>query len=96
MVSTTGVKGHAGFIWGHPEVKLLSNSLWSPNLVNRIPDQSGTMLGSKVTQGSCRVQGQPEVKLLKNADKMPTKFMYLCLLYSIFCIKVQISRLLLF
>ena len=31
---------YAGVIWGQPGVKLLSNALWPPNLVERTPDQS--------------------------------------------------------
>ena len=35
-----GVKGHVGVSWGQVGVNLLSNALWPPNLVGRIPDQS--------------------------------------------------------
>ena len=34
-----GVKGHAGVSWGQPEVKLLRNALWQPNLVGRTLDR---------------------------------------------------------
>ena len=33
-----GVKGYAGINWGQPEVKLLRNALWLPDLVGRTPD----------------------------------------------------------
>ena len=33
-----GVKGHAGVNWGQPEVKLLRNALWLPDVVRRIPE----------------------------------------------------------
>ena len=35
------VKGHIGVIKSQPEVKLVRNTLWPPNLVRKTPDQSG-------------------------------------------------------
>ena len=60
-----GVKGHVGFIWGQPGVKLLRNALWPPNLVGRIPDQSVMHCWG---QRSCKGQlGSSRVNLLSNA-----------------------------
>ena len=57
-----GVKGHTGVSKGQPEVKLLRNAVWPPNLVGRTPDQRVTHCWGR---RSCR--GQPEVKFLRNA-----------------------------
>ena len=35
-----GVKGHAEINWGQPEVKLLRNTIWLPDLVGKTSDQS--------------------------------------------------------
>ena len=34
----TGVKGHAGVSQSQPDVKLLGNPQWLPNLVTRTPE----------------------------------------------------------
>ena len=39
---TAGVRGNAGVIRGQPDVILLRNFQWPPNLVTRTPDQSVT------------------------------------------------------
>ena len=60
-----GVKGHAGVSQGQPEVKLLSNAVWPPNLERRTLDQSVTHCW---VRGHAEVsQGQPEVKFFRNA-----------------------------
>ena len=53
---TLRVKGHLGVSWGQVGVNLLSNALWPPILVGRIPDQS-----------IMHCWGHPGVKLLRNA-----------------------------
>ena len=49
-----GVKGHVGLSRGQPEVKLLKNAPWLPNLVGRTPNQSVMHCWGQM---SCR--GQP-------------------------------------
>ena len=56
---------------GQPEVKLLRNALWSPNLVERTPDQN--LMHSR-SQRSCRViWGQQGVQVAQECSK-ETKF----------------------
>ena len=66
-----GVKGHAGVSQGQLEVKLLTNALWTPDLVGRTPDQSVNHCWG---QRSCR--GQPGSTRGQNLYKYPvvTKF----------------------
>ena len=60
-----GVKGHAGVSQGQPEVKLLRNAVWPPNLVGRILDQSVTHCWVRGHAGVS--QGQPEIQFYRNA-----------------------------
>ena len=60
-----GVRGHAGVSQGQPEVKLLRNAVWPPNLVGRTLDQSVTHCWVRGHAGIN--QGQPEVKFFRNA-----------------------------
>ena len=56
-----GVKGHVEVGWGQVGVNLLSNALWSPNLVGRTSDQSVLYCWG---QRSCRGQlGSRRVQL---------------------------------
>ena len=66
-----GAKSNAVVSYGQPEVKMLRNTLWPPNLVGRIPDQSIMLCWD---QRSCR--GQPGSTRGQIARKSPmaTKF----------------------
>ena len=50
---------------GQPEVKLIRNSFWPPNLVGRTLDQN--IIHSLDQSHAGVIRGQPEVKLLTNA-----------------------------
>ena len=64
-----GVKGHIGVNWGQPEVTLLRNVVWLPNLVGRTSDQSVIHCWG---QRSCRGQsGSTRGQLLRNALWLP-------------------------
>ena len=63
IIHVDAIKGYIGIVRGQPEVKLLRNVLWPPNLVELLT-RAVCVGGVKSHTGG--TQSQPKVKLLRN------------------------------